>query len=173
LGIVEPDDYEATRQRIAAVLGRHEGIVVRSRETVYSGPFVERAPDLLVSSAREELGLSGRMLDMPARTPVDVPYFHHTRRGIWAVCGAGVEAGARLGPLDITDVCPTVLHLVDAGVPDDLDGRVRVDFFQKDSEPARRPLRHVPAGVRISEGEVDEFDDEAIKEQLRGLGYMN
>jgi hypothetical protein len=113
------------------------------------------------------------MLDMPARTTVDVPYFHHTQRGIWVVWGAGVRSGVSLGPFDITDVSATLLRLCDAGVPDDLDGRVRLDFFDDGAEPSRRPIRyvHVDASIDVEQG--GEFDDEAIKDQLRGLGYMN
>src|SRR5205085_1692040 len=128
-----PAEYDATRDRVARVLEAQEGIVVRRREEVYTGPFVERAPDLLVSTSREELGLSGRTLDSPIRTAVDVPYFHHTRRGIWVAAGPGVAARAFEEPFDITDVCPTVLHLAGAPVPDDLDGRVRLELFEPDA----------------------------------------
>jgi predicted AlkP superfamily phosphohydrolase/phosphomutase len=173
LGVVDPADYDAVRDRVAAVLGREEGIVVRRREGVYTGPFVERAPDLLVSTSREDLGLSGRMLDMPVRTPVDVPYFHHTRRGIWAVSGPGVRAGRIETPLDIADVCPTSVHMLGLGVPSDVDGRVRLELFAEDSEPARRPVSTVAPEGEIGSGDPDEYDDEAIKEKLRGLGYMH
>jgi predicted AlkP superfamily phosphohydrolase/phosphomutase len=173
LGIVEPGAYEATRQRVSAELSKHEGIVVRRREDVYVGPFVDLAPDLLVSTNREELGLSGRMLDMPDRTPVEVPYFHHTRRGIWVAYGAGIRRGASLGPFDITDVCATVLHMLGAAVPDDLDGGIRLDFFEESAEPVKRPARFVSIGGVTPAESAEDFDDEAIKEQLRGLGYMN
>jgi predicted AlkP superfamily phosphohydrolase/phosphomutase len=173
LGIVDPGEYAAVRDRVAEILSREEGIVVRRREDVYAGPFVDRAPDLLVSTAREDLGLSGRMLDVPVRTPIDVPYFHHTRRGIWSVMGPGVHARAFDEPLGIADVCPTSLHLLGIGVPSDSDGKVRLELFEPDSEPARRPVRYVDAEGAIGADDLDEYDDEAIKEKLRGLGYMH
>jgi hypothetical protein len=84
-----------------------------------------------------------------------------------------VRPGSTLGTFDITDVCPTALHLLDAGVPDDLDGRVRVEFFEPTSDPASRAVRFVRPSGAIATATEDEFDDEAIKDQLRGLGYMN
>jgi len=65
-----------------------------------------------------------------------------------------------------------VLHVCGARVPDDLDGKVRLDFFEPDAEPAARAVEYNHVDAHVT-GEVDEFDDEAIKEQLRGLGYMN
>lgn len=171
-GIVEPGEYEAARERVARVLEAQEGVVVRRREEVYRGPFVERAPDLLVSASREELGLTGRTLDGPIRTPVDVPYFHHNGRGIWCVAGPGVRRGARLGAFEIADVAPTALHLLGLPVPEDVDGRVRAELFEPGAEPAMREVRHVaPEGSVTPDLDAD-YDDEAIREKLRGLGYM-
>ncbi|HQR36994.1 MAG TPA: alkaline phosphatase family protein [Blastocatellia bacterium] len=173
LGIVDPADYDATRDRVAALLGRQPDVRVRRREDVYSGPFVERAPDLLVESTREDVGLSGRLLDVPVRQAVDAPYFHHTRRGIWAVAGPGVRPGVLAGPFNIVDVCPTALHLAGASVPDDLDGAVRLELFDPASEPGARPVRYVATDATVTTDDDVEYDDDAIKEKLRGLGYMH
>jgi predicted AlkP superfamily phosphohydrolase/phosphomutase len=173
LGVVKHDDYEATRDRVAALLRAEDGVTVARREEVYAGPFLDRAPDLLVSTSREDLGLSGRLLDTPVRTRVDVPYFHHTRRGICVVAGPHVDPRRLAEPLDIVDVCPTALHLVGVGVPDDLDGRVRLELFRADSEPATRPVRYVAEERGVESSDLDEYDDEAIKEKLRGLGYIH
>jgi predicted AlkP superfamily phosphohydrolase/phosphomutase len=173
LGTVDPADYAATRDRIASLLRAEHGLVVERREDVYTGPFLERAPDLLVSTAHEDLGLSGRLLDTPNRTRVDVPYFHHTRRGIWVAVGPGVRPGRITEPMTIVDVCPTALHLLGVGVPDDLDGRVRAELFRPDSEAGTRPVRYVTPAGAVEAQELEDYDDEAIKEKLRGLGYMH
>lgn len=172
-GIVQPDDYEATRERVAALLRAQDGVVVEPREAVYTGPFVDRAPDLLVSTTREDLGLSGRLLDTPVRTQVDVPYFHHTRRGIWAVAGPDVRHGASLDPMQIVDVCPTALHMLGLAVPDDLDGSVRLELFDPGSEVAARPVAYEHVDAHVEGADLEEYDDEAIKDKLRGLGYMH
>jgi predicted AlkP superfamily phosphohydrolase/phosphomutase len=173
LGTVEPADYDLTRDRVAAILRRQPDVVVERREDVYAGPFLDRAPDLLVSTSREEVGLSGRTLDTPVRTAVDVPYFHHTRRGVWVAVGPDVRPGRIDEPASIVDVCPTALHLLGVGVPDDLDGRVRAEMFRPDSDAATRPVRVVAAEGAVERDDLDEYDDEAIKEKLRGLGYMH
>jgi predicted AlkP superfamily phosphohydrolase/phosphomutase len=172
-GIVPATDYEATRGRVAELLESRDGLVVKRREDVYSGPFVERAPDLLVSTSREDLGLSGRLLDTPVRTAVDVPYYHHTRRGIWVVVGPGARCGRIEERISIVDVAPTVLHALGLEVPADVDGRVRLELFEPDSEVVRRPVRFGEPPMVAVPDEVAEYDDEAIRAKLRGLGYMH
>ncbi|MBK6317080.1 MAG: hypothetical protein IPF53_23060 [Blastocatellia bacterium] len=117
--------------------------------------------------------MTGRILDTPVRTPVDVPYFHHTRRGIWVVAGPDVEARSGLGPLSIVDVCPTAMHMLGIGVPDDLDGRVALELFREGSVPQSRPVKKVTPDATISADDGEAYDDDAIKEKLRGLGYMH
>ncbi|MCC6744053.1 MAG: alkaline phosphatase family protein [Acidobacteria bacterium] len=173
LGAVGPAEYDDTRKLVSDLLELQEGVVVRRREDVYEGPFSDRAPDLLVSASRESLGLSGRLLDTPVRTTVDVPYFHHTRRGIWVVAGPGVEAGASLPAHQIVDVCPTAMHLLGLGVPDDVDGRVALEFFRNESPVRAREVRIVAPDAAIATDDSGEYDDEAIKDKLRGLGYMH
>jgi predicted AlkP superfamily phosphohydrolase/phosphomutase len=172
LGIVDARDYEATRERVRALLERQADVVVMAREEVYAGPFVDRAPDLLVTTNREEVGLSGRLLDTPVRTKVDVPYFHHTSRGIVAAAGPDVRAGARFEPFEIVDILPTVLHLLGVPVPSDVDGVVRRELFRDESSATREPLFVDAMPLGDPEG-IDPYDDEAIKEKLRGLGYMH
>jgi predicted AlkP superfamily phosphohydrolase/phosphomutase len=172
-GTIDPERYEEARERIAALMRAEDGVVVERREEVYSGPFLERAPDLLVSTTREDLGVSGRLLDTPVRTHVDVPYFHHTRRGIWVVAGPDVRPGRVDAQASIVDMCPTALHMLGLGVPDDVDGRVRVELFRSDSDVAMRSVRTVAAEGAVDSDAGEDYDDEAIKEKLRGLGYMH
>ena len=47
----------------------------------------------------------------------------HERDGILAVSGPGIQAGSAAGP-KIEDIAPTVLHLMNLPVPQDMDGRV-------------------------------------------------
>ena len=56
-------------------------------------------------------------------------------------------------------------------VPSDADGRVRLELFKRDSDVAARPVRTVEVEGAV-ESDVEEFDDAAIKEKLRGLGYL-
>lgn len=173
LGAVEPEAYEETRQLVADLLRMQDGVVVQTREEVYEGPFRDRAPDLMVSTSRESLGLTGRILDTPVRTLVDVPYFHHTRRGIWVVAGPDVEARLDLEPMSIVDVCPTAMHMLGIGVPDDVDGRVALELFREGSATRSRAVERVTPDAAILPDDGDEYDDEAIKDKLRGLGYMH
>ena len=71
------------------------------------------------------------------------------------------------------DVLPTALHILGLAVPTDVDGVVRLELFERDSDIATRPVSFVEPAGPLESDSGDEFDDEAIKEKLRGLGYMH
>ena len=108
-GIVSPGDYEAVRDQIIASLtsatcGRTGKPLVRRvlrREEVYSGPFVDRSPDLIVEWMDEGSCLDIRYPDGSGFTLVkqhlpDDPFDHlvnggHDSFGIVGFLGQGVK----------------------------------------------------------------------------------
>ena len=78
------------------------------------------------------------------------------------------------GKISVYDVAPTVLALLGIPVPEDMDGRVAVEFF----EPPfwqEHPVRTVPSyerPVSYEEGSGPKVTDDKVLEQLRALGYV-
>jgi len=173
-GTVEPgEEYQALRSHITELLSQQSGVIVRRREEVYSGPFVEMAPDLLLWTSDEKLGLDAKYLDLPVRQKRETKVYHHTGRGILIACGPDIRRGCDLDRASIFDIAPTVLHLLGAPLPDDVDGAVLRRIFREDSELASKAASFQPA-LRLPEQEVDvESDDEVIKDRLRDLGYLH
>ena len=74
------------------------------------------------------------------------------------------------------DVTPTILHLAGLPVPKGLDGRVLEEIFTPEFTEAN-PIEY---GGEDGEGEfpqpgqssMTENEEEGIREQLRGLGYI-
>ena len=75
--------------------------------------------------------------------------------------------------MSIVDVCPTAMHLLGIGVPDDVDGRVAIELFREGSVTRSRAVEIVAPDATILADDGEEYDDEAIKDKLRGLGYMH
>jgi len=88
---------------------------------VYHGPFVRRAPHIvLVPSDNFSLGktLFG---DEPVESLNTVV---HSIEAMLLLIGDGVASGVDLGKVSMCDVAPTILHYLGMEVPYDTDGRV-------------------------------------------------
>lgn len=107
------------------------------KESVYEGPYLDEAPDIVIDkipsvNIRENLGSDAVF------SASDASWNGVNRReGLFAAVGPAFTTGTVDG-LSILDLAPTLLHLHDHPVPDDMDGEVRRDVFAADSVPATR-----------------------------------
>ncbi len=185
-GIVDPaTEYGEVRERLACCL---EGLrdpdlgctVVRRvwrREELLDGPFAPQMPDLLLEY--EEGYQNGSSECAPQKPSVfnPSPSFHsstHTINGVFAAMGPEMGRGRNLGQVGITDVAPTLLHLLDVPIPRDFDGEVVREAFREDSRfytcapQYQEPVRPTgQAGLWLSEEE-----EQTVKQRLRDLGYL-
>lgn len=188
-GIVEPRDYEAVRQRIidamsgAVCLKSGQPLVrkVWRREEAYSGPFVERSPDLViewrdVSSGLEIRNPDGTTVRLRKQHLPNDPFDKvlnggHSQHGVVGLLGPGVRPG-RIEGAEIADIAPTVLFLRDAPIAADVDGKVLTQAL----DPAlvgSRQMRRGGEAVRVEETIGYSAEEEAeIHERLAGLGYV-
>jgi len=183
-GIVQPGrEYELLVERIkqeALALrdpGTGEPLVERvyTREEIYSGPYTDRTPDLIVQPRGWEYMAFGHA-DFGSNRLVE-PIIglsgHHRPDGVLILAGPGVRVGTQLEGANIMDLTPTVLHAMGLGVPSDMDGRVLSEAFEPAS-PGAQPVKHTQASVyKDSNTKPDLSEDEMaeVQEKLRGWGY--
>ncbi len=118
---------------------------VWKKEEVYSGPYSDAAPDIVI------LPKDGTAF----RTGVGVDSFIqkdsskggcHTLYGIFAAYGPDIKKG-RIKRVKIYDIAPTVLHMYGVPVPADMDGKV-LNIFKNGSE-LKRPVVYQGEKERI------------------------
>jgi predicted AlkP superfamily phosphohydrolase/phosphomutase len=188
-GIVAPHDYETIRDEIVAALTSARCVKtgqplvrrVMRREEAYSGPYVDRSPDLIVEwmDAGGCLDIAypdGRALTLRKQHLPDDPFDHlvnggHDQHGIVALLGSGVAAG-RIEDAQIADVAPTLLFLRDAAIPSDVDGKVLASALAGELLSERAARRGDPSVG--SDGSDDYSGEEAaeIRARLKSLGYV-
>lgn len=177
-GCVAPEDYEAVRERVIAALGEWKlpsgaPVVARAlrREAVYSGPFVARAPDIVLELALDAgHGLSlvptpwaegGPQGEGIPSVRVLAPSEYeggrgrgmngtHRGQGIFIACSP--ELGAEAPPSGLAAVAPWLARVM--GLAWAADGAAAVD------PPAREVLAY---GVE---------EEAMVAERLRALGYL-
>jgi predicted AlkP superfamily phosphohydrolase/phosphomutase len=122
---------ELTRklERLTDPQGRPVVDEVRRSEDVYTGAYLDEAPDLLLDQAdnvhiRESLG------DKPIFSRRDSKWNGvNNRAGLFAATGPLFTTGT-IDDMSILDLAPTLLHLYECPIPDDMDGRVRQSILQ-------------------------------------------
>ena len=172
-GIVKPDDeYEQTRQQIAATLRQWDAVgEVLFREEVWQGRQLSDAPDIIVRWAKDTTDVryfQTRFSSHHLIKPVPNDYASHRPDGMFVWHGAGVRQGQTLDA-ELLDLTPTFLWLLDQPVPSYMDGRILTDCFTLD-----RPIKTVeiaPPNAKSTDQMTPE-DEEALKNTLRGLGYL-
>lgn len=162
------------------VIGR-----VHRKEEVYEGPYLDRAPDLLLgwwegdgfaarASLPEHTG-SPVVVESRAGAPGRSEWTgNHREDGLLAVCGGGIRQHPGLPRSRIVDLAPTILYLMGAPVPEGMDGRVLTELLDE-WRLAREPVRRGQASeAPRTEGDGTYSADEAelIEKRLRDLGYV-
>ena len=202
LGIVEEGEaYEQVCAELTEALLRIRDEVsgeplvdkVLHRREIYSGPHIEKAPDLLVRW-REDIPISGIRMPAPLSAEhaasierASKPFIpgedyriisgDHRLNGILLYRNPEKKAGGeRQVNASLVDIAPTVLYSLGLPIPEDMDGEVITGLFDeaqlKSSPPRfRKSESRLPAG-RTEEKDYTDEDEEKVKERLRGLGYL-
>jgi len=199
-GIVEPGQhYEDVRDRLIRKLEawRHPEtgapIVEKAyrREEVYSGPYVDLAADVIPKWAlhngysyaykNSSKAPAGTWLErVDPRQPAQQQFFTsksgtHRDHGIFLAQGeATVRAGVTIEGARIIDLAPTLLHLLDVPVPEDMDGRVLEEIFTaaySSQHPVQRSAAPAPPPIVDSGDGYSEEEAALIGQRLNAMGY--
>jgi predicted AlkP superfamily phosphohydrolase/phosphomutase len=183
-GLVKPGrEYQQVREEIIRLARNfahpHTGEPligeILKKEDIYHGPYLDRAPDLILRP-RDERDIFFGLADFGSNITVDTVYRYsgmHRDYGLLIMSGNGVRRGGAIEGAGIEDLAPTILYAMGCPVPGDMDGQV-LDGVFTDEFKAQMPLVH---GGDASSRELKEtgYSEEAeaeIKERLRGLGYL-
>jgi predicted AlkP superfamily phosphohydrolase/phosphomutase len=189
-GIVEPGaEYQSVRAELKERLlelrapgGERIVRAVHDRESLYEGPALDRAPDLIVEF--DDYAWLGKG-NLRRRTPAiwdeveiesgsDYAYVgSHRPDGMVALAGPSVSRGVTLAA-GIEDVAPTILYLLGEPVPSRFEGRVLTEALDATILDGR-PIEYVDADEVGRQGVESYSSAEAVEVEgrLRSLGYLD
>jgi len=182
-GIVEPGaDYERVRREVAEALcglrnpDTGEPVVegVWLREEVYTGPYLEEAPDLVFSPYRGAYLQDDSLRRRGCLGPPPAGYGAcHRSPAIWSCAGPAIRPAAQGRRAHITDLAPTILYLLGLPVPQHMDGRVLTEILEP-ALVAHRPVERGPAVPprAVEKPGYSEQEEQEILRRLRDLGYF-
>jgi predicted AlkP superfamily phosphohydrolase/phosphomutase len=176
-GIVPASEYDALREKLRSEIlalrdprsGKPLIDEVFLREELFQGSKLEEAPDIVFNYAP---GVTGSH-KLPRRNSFMAPTGwksgEHDLDGIIVAYGAQVQAGQRLEQAQLIDIAPTVLHIMDVPIPEDMDGRSLGDLLYQSTIA---PARHQAGQEReVGANTYTEEEEQEIIEHLRSLGY--
>jgi predicted AlkP superfamily phosphohydrolase/phosphomutase len=163
------DAGETRREELIEALSRvadDEGplfTAVHSGEDVYTGPYVDAAPEIVLDQrpgvhVNDGIG-GGSVSSAPDRWAAE-----NTPHGLFVANGPDYAAAGEIDPIDIVDIAPTVVASFGCGVPTDMRGTVLPVFADDRTWEHREPLETTATATTDRSGEV--------ADRLRDLGYM-
>jgi predicted AlkP superfamily phosphohydrolase/phosphomutase len=152
-GLIPPDQVEhvlAELERDLQTIRTADGAplpvrTIRGRD-IYNGVHAQRCPDLLIQF--DELrhltsDLVGHPRLVTPITELGIDDASHANAGFLAMAGAGIPAQGRFAALNLIDVAPTVLKLLDVPAPIELEGQAihSLDDVYSDDDEAELTSR--------------------------------
>jgi arylsulfatase A-like enzyme len=114
----------------------------------------------------------------PLRTKegLQLGIYMHREVGVLAAMGPGIRRGVKLDNASVLDLTPTLLALLGEPVGRDMDGFVLTGLIDEDFL-TESPVTYVDTyerddGSEPGEEPIGSALDDAIKEELRSLGYI-
>ena len=186
-GCVQPgEEYEQTRSRIMERLlelrdpdtGENVVEAVYRREDIYAGDYLDKAPDIVFMPTRlEYFGFgeyefgSHKIIEAMERGISGT----HRMNGIFLAYGAHVKPGTKVAGASLVDLAPTILHLMSASIPEQMDGRILEEAISPDFQPLDVAMDETwtagDDGFGDDQG-LTEDQKRVVAERLRGLGYV-
>jgi predicted AlkP superfamily phosphohydrolase/phosphomutase len=178
---VTADEYREFRQRLIrglrAIVDPATGAPVVAdvlvNDDVFAGERTDQAPDLTLV-LRDRSFVSVLRTDAVLQ-PRRSPYGTHDPAGVLMAGGPGVRAGAKLEPLPIVAVAPTVLYAMGIPIPPDIESDPALTALSREWVDAHPVTREAEAVALAAVGAREELDAQAeaqIYERLKALGYI-
>jgi len=183
-GIVTPGrEYEKVREYIVKNLKSlqdpetGERIIekIYMNEEIYKGKYKDKGADIcFISKDLQYLGFGD--LEFASKDTIEDCFGftgNHRVEGILILNGNEISSQKKLNDSSLEDIAPTVLYYLGIPIPNDMDGRVLKEAFEKEFLK-KNPITFVNVSKKERKPEIGFSEEEEImiKNRLRKLGYI-
>lgn len=158
------------------IQNRNLKLDIYRKSEIYSGPFLNAAPDLLFDIEDERYTLTTRKDEKQFFSVPKIYTGTHSKNGIIICYGNAFNKSSSINGAKIIDLAPTILYLLKTKIPQYMDGKVIKDAFDSKfindnpiSFNSTSYERNVASSVETA---YTEQDSEKIKKHLADLGYV-
>lgn len=184
-GIVEKEEYETLRsaiiQKLKGLYDKQTGIKIISevyrREEIYSGRFIDSAPDIIFmldSKYKSGIGIDKNSIVayVPGESMKAISGIHDMD-GILILNGPKFKKNAMISPVRMVDIFPTILHDLGITIPTYADGKVIKEAFEKEFVSLPISFKDVDFYAEQVKHDLPKDEEEKMKKSLKGLGYLD
>lgn len=179
-GIVNPgEEYERVRDDVINSLRElklPDGTPliehIWKKEEIYRGAHLAEAPDILFLPRNLETIAFGDF-EFGSNRVIEKSFgvsSSHRMNGIFVASGDGVKNVGEFAGAQLTDLAPTILHLMGLSVPTDMDGRVLTEAIE-DSRAVE--YGGTSEGSATTRDGYSEEEEKEVIERLADLGYIS
>lgn len=185
-GTVRNDEYdnfcETLRREIYQLRDPETGETiidhVYRREEIYSGPYLEDAPDIVYLFkqpfyyVKKDLFSSKAFKKIPSKEIITAHHINNPSLGIFIAKGPHINSQGFINNVHINDIAPTILYVMGLPIPSNIDGRILWETLQQGLRDEQPPIYADPEALQETmEGLIPE-EQEKIIEELKKLGYI-
>ncbi|HZS18576.1 MAG TPA: alkaline phosphatase family protein [Candidatus Udaeobacter sp.] len=193
-GTVDPAEYDQlidfVIEKLAELKDPRTGqpVIKRvyRRNEIFHGPFAHEGADLILDWWSEDSLFSTEpsfpedtskpALVIRERKPSETSEWGGTHRlhGIVIAAGPALKSGAEVANARLIDIAPTLLHLLNVPVPEDMDGQVLTSVFRPEflaEHTVRAGAASATSGADRPSGYTEE-ESAKVEERLQALGYL-
>ena len=138
----ESCEYNKVRNEIISCLRNikspnEEKIISKiwKREELYKGSYLKFMPDLIVESKY------CLFVPLIGKAFLNMGTFTHSPDAIFIAYGRDIRKGVSISKVEIFDLAPTIYYLFEHPIPNDIDGHVLLNIFEK--ELVNKPIKYV------------------------------
>ncbi len=159
------NERESIKKEIIAKISGIGGINVHDSATIYGSDIPYSVADIYLESSKYWMkrGLAGTVFS-------NVYIAHHRRHGILTLVGDAFSSKANNAR--IMDIAPTILHIMNCPVPDDMEGRVLIEALSDEYKNKGIVYERVEKSYGMHDEVLSDSERNIIEERLRRLGYI-
>ena len=147
-----------------------------NKESLYSGPFTENAPDINFS-ALDKGYMATNLYGFITNEPVGERWVFtgtHRQKGVIIATSPHFKSGKSGIEMTLKDYLPTLLYLSNLSIPVDIDGKIVKELFNDEFIDKNKPKFDGSSQLK-KQGLKKVFskaEQEKIEDTLKGLGYL-
>jgi predicted AlkP superfamily phosphohydrolase/phosphomutase len=135
------------------------------KSELYSGDYIDTLPDIILNMGDFAYGSSSTFPISSINVLSNPKTFKsgdHSINGVFMAIGPDINEGKVIEDSKIYDIAPTILHIFDIPIPQEMDGRVLKDIFKRESTHAKKKVKHT---------KIDSNEKARIKSAIKNLKF--